>query len=251
MSSKKKILIPIIIALSAVIVACAIAITVILTSNNNKNKEDVNSDITSNIVTAETIDKPIDFEKLWQTNDDIYAWIRVPNTNIDYPILQHKTDDEFYLHHNIYGKYEYAGAIYSEKRCNSKDFNDKNTMLYGHNMTKGYMFENLHKFQDEEFFKQTSEFYIFTPEKKLTYKIVSAFQYNIYHIMYSFDFTTEQGVQEYINTIKNPGYSAVNVREDFNVTTKDKFVTLSTCLGSGKQYRYLVVGVLTSEEEIK
>lgn len=250
MSSKKKIIISAIVALCAVILACSIAIAVILGGRENK-KAESNSDISSNIVTAETVDKPVDFEKLWQTNEDIYAWIRVPNTNIDYPVLQHKTDDEFYLHHNIYGKYEYAGAIYSEKRCNSKDFNDKNTMLYGHNMTKGYMFENLHKFQDEEFFRETSEFYIFTPEKKLTYKIVSAFQYNIYHVMYSFDFSTDVGFQEYINTIKNPGYSAVNVREEIDVTTSDKLVTLSTCLGSGKQYRYLVVGVLSSVEEIK
>ena len=123
-------------------------------------------------------------------------------------------------------------------------------MLYGHNMTKGYMFENLHKFQDEEFFKQTSEFYIFTPEKKLTYKIVSAFQYNIYHVMYSFDFNTDAGFQKYIDTIKKPGYSAVNVREGVDVTIGDKLVTLSTCLGSGKQYRYLVVGVLTASEDI-
>lgn len=248
MSSKKKVIIPIIVALSAVILAACIAIVVILGGGD---KNDVIPDASSNIVTAETVNKPIDFEKLWQTNEDIYAWIRVPNTNIDYPILQHKTNDEFYLHHNIYGKYEYAGAIYSEKRCNTKDFTDKNTVLYGHNMTKGYMFENLHKFQDEEFFKENSEFFIFTPEKKLTYKIVSAFQYNNYHVMFSFDFSTDSGYQQYIDTIKNPGYSAVNVREGVEVTTDDKLVTLSTCLGNGKEYRYLVVGVLTDSEDIK
>ncbi len=247
MSNKKKIIISAIISLSAIILASCIAIAVILSSGK---KPENQPDVSSSIVTAEKVDKPIDFEKLWETNEDIYAWIRVPNTNIDYPVLQHKTDDEFYLHHNIYGKYEYAGAIYSEKRCNSKDFNDKNTMLYGHNMTKGYMFENLHKFQNVEFFRETSEFYIFTPQKKLTYKIVSAFQYNNYHIMFSFDFTTESGFQEYINTIKNPGYSNVNVREGVEVTTNDKLVTLSTCLGSGKQYRYLIVGVLSDVEEI-
>ncbi len=249
MSNSKKIIISLIVALSAIILAACIAIVVIL--GGGRDRQNDIPDVSSTIVTAEKIDEPVDFEKLWETNEDIYAWIRVPNTNIDYPILQHKTNDEFYLHHNIYGEYEYAGAIYSEKRCNTKDFTDKNTMLYGHNMTKGYMFENLHKFQDQDFFNQTTEFYIYTPEQKLTYKIVSAFQYNNYHIMYSFDFTTDEGCQKYIDTIKNPGYSAVNVREDIEVTTEDKLVTLSTCLGDGKEYRYLVVGVLSNIEEIK
>lgn len=249
MSSSKKIIVSFIVALSAIIVAASIAIVVIIGGKGDK--DNVIPNASSNIVTAEKIDEPIDFEKLWQTNEDIYAWIRVPNTNIDYPILQHKTNDEFYLHHNIYGKYEYAGAIYSEKRCNTKDFTDKNTMLYGHNMTKGYMFENLHKLQDVEFFNECTEFYIYTPDKKMTYKIVSAFQYNNYHVMYSFDFSTDDGYQKYIDTIKNPGYSSVNVREEIEVTTEDKLVTLSTCLGDGKEYRYLVVGVLSDTEEIK
>ncbi len=249
MSRSKKIIISLIVALSAIILAASIAIVVIIGGKENDGNFIPNA--SSNIVTAEKIDEPIDFEKLWQTNEDIYAWIRVPNTNIDYPILQHKTNDEFYLHHNIYGKYEYAGAIYSEKRCNTKDFTDKNTMLYGHNMTKGYMFENLHKLQDEVFFNKCTEFYIYTPEKKMTYKIVSAFQYNNYHIMYSFDFTTDEGYQQYIDTIKKPGYATANVREEIEVTTDDKLVTLSTCLGDGKKYRYLVVGVLSDIEEIK
>lgn len=212
------------------------------------NDENEINNVSSSIASQDLPDNPINFEKLKEINHEIYAWIRVPNTNIDYPIAQSASNDEFYLHHNIYGKYEYAGTIYTEK-LNSKNFSDPNTVLYGHNMTKGYMFENLHKFQDEDFFKENTEFFIYTPEKILTYTIISAFQYNIYHIMYSFDFQSEEGFAKYLNAIKSPGYKIKNVKNEIDLTTDDKIVTLSTCLGDGKYYRYLVTGVLTNIQQ--
>lgn len=189
-------------------------------------------------------ENPIDFESLWEINSEIYAWIRIPNTNIDYPVAQSATDDGFYLHHDIYKKYKFSGTIYTEMK-NSKDFTDPNTILYGHNMTKGYMFQNLYKFQDEKFFQNNTEFYIYTPEYILTYTVFSAYQYDDRHILNSFDFSNEEVFAQYLESAKNPTFMLKNVRHDIEVTTKDKIVTLSTCLGDGKKYRYLVQGVLT------
>ncbi len=59
----------------------------------------------------------INWTKLKEDNRDIYSWIYIPNTNVDYPVVQSskKEPDDFYLNHNIHKKYEFAGAIYSEK----------------------------------------------------------------------------------------------------------------------------------------
>ena len=64
---------------------------------------------------------PVKFEELQAVNPDIYAWITVPGTVIDYPILQHASDNTYYLMHNIDGSYGYPGCIYTEN-MNSKDF---------------------------------------------------------------------------------------------------------------------------------
>lgn len=196
------------------------------------------------------VENPINFAELQEINPEIYAWIRIPNTNIDYPVAQSATDDNFYLHHDIYGKYIFSGTIYSEMR-NRKDFSDPNTILYGHNMTKGYMFQNLYKFQDEEFFINNKEFYVYTPDSILTYTVYAAYQYDDRHILNSFDFYDKDVFAEYIESTKNPRFMLKNIRQDVEVTTDDKIITLSTCLGNGKYYRYLVQGVLTDVQKTK
>lgn len=93
------------------------------------------------------VEIPIDFASLQKENDEIYAWIKVPGTSVDYPIVQSSTDDTFYVHKGIDKQYLYAGAIYTEM-SNAKDFSDPNTVIYGHNMKSGSMFATLHNFRD-------------------------------------------------------------------------------------------------------
>lgn len=76
---------------------------------------------------------PIDFASLKETNPDIYAWIEIPDTNVNYPIVQSADDDSYYLNHTIDGQEGYPGSIYTEK-VNAKDFSDFNTVIYGHDM---------------------------------------------------------------------------------------------------------------------
>ena len=100
-------------------------------------------------------DKQIDWEMLKEENADIYAWIYIPNTNIDYPILQHPTDDNYYLQHNLDGSTGYPGCIFTQS-MNALDFTDSNTVIYGHNMGDGSMFHTLHEFEDNIFFDDNS-----------------------------------------------------------------------------------------------
>ncbi|MDE6723732.1 MAG: class B sortase, partial [Eubacterium sp.] len=126
---------------------------------------------------------PVDFDTLIKGNDEVYAWIKIDDTKVDYPIVQHNGDDEaFYLTHSAVDQsYLKSGAIYTEQ-CNKKDFSDPVTLVYGHNNFGDSMFTTLHKFEDKDFFNRHEFVYIYTPDRKLTYKVVSAFKYDDRHI---------------------------------------------------------------------
>ena len=142
---------------------------------NTETESEVASEIVSETETETELDvlaqmgisvpeKNLDWNALWEQNEDIYAWIYIPNTNIDYPVLQHATDDTYYLEYNLDGSKGRPGCIYSEHKYNSKDFMDFNTALYGHNMRVGTMFATLHNFEDSTFFNENRYIYIYLPD---------------------------------------------------------------------------------------
>ena len=90
------------------------------------------------------VEIPIDFAVLQEQNPEVYAWIQIQDTNIDYPILQREGDNGYYLNHTIDGEQKTEGSIFTED-YNSKDFEDPNTVIYGHDMKNGSMFQNLLK----------------------------------------------------------------------------------------------------------
>lgn len=209
-----------------------------------------NTEITSPTdINPQLAENPIDFDSLIKKNSDIYSWIYIPDTNVNYPVCRSATDDNFYLDHDIYGNYSYAGAIYSQF-CNSRDYSDRVTVLYGHNMADGSMFADLHKYEDKEYFNKNKYLYIYTEDRKLTYEIVSAFVYDDRHIMNSFDFSDDEVYKDYLDSILNPHSVNSNVREGAELDVDDKIIVLSTCLNSGEG-RYLVQGVLINDEPTK
>lgn len=193
-------------------------------------------------------EKDIDWDALHEENPDIYAWIVVSDTLVDYPVLQHPTDDYYYLNHNIDGSKGYPGCIYTEGTYNSKDFEDTNTVLYGHNMKDKTIFGTLHSFDDPDFAMSDKYIFIYTEDRTLVYKVFGAYEYSSKHILWSYDFSNEYIYDEYLKEIfslrKLPG-RVLNIRSDVEVTNKDKIITLSTCTtDSSDDFRYLVQGVL-------
>lgn len=196
-------------------------------------------------------DNPINFKELTKLNPDLYAWIRIPNTAIDNPVAQSSDNDQnFYLHHNYLGNYEFAGTIYSQ-RHNTRYFIDRVTVLYGHNMLNGTMFADLHKFSDEEFFEENDTMYIYIDGHILTYKIFAAYEYDDRHILNSFEFHEDEVFEEYLQDCLNPPYTNSNVREGTTLTTDDRILTLSTCTNYNSNRRYLVQGVLIKDEKTR
>lgn len=190
--------------------------------------------------------KNLDWDKIKKVNSDIYAWIYIPNTNIDYPILQSDKGEEYYLNRNMNGTDGKPGCIFTQN-LNGKDFKDYNTVIYGHNMRAGTMFRTLHNFEDAEFFKKNPFVYIYTPVGNLVYEIFEAYTGTDAHILKNNDFHTEEGYGEYLDEIINNNIGIH--RGGINVTTRNHIITLSTCTSVSDQ-RWLVHGVLVNDPSI-
>ena len=192
-------------------------------------------------------ENPIDFSEQMEINDEIYAWIYIPNTNVNYPILQSRQDDLFYMRRGLDKKYLLEGVIFTQSH-NSRDFKDPVTLIYGHNMTEnGSMFATLHNFENPDFFRDNEDVYIYAPGHILKYKIISAFKYDDRHIMNTYDFDNLEHRREFFDYITSPKMLPQNVREGAYVADDDKIIVLSTCMANNK-YRYLVCAVLTEDE---
>lgn len=201
----------------------------------------------------ELVDNPVDFGEIITeaNNSDIYAWIYVPGTEVNYPVCQSPTNDEFYLDHDETGADAVLGAVYSEASANSTDFQDPVTILYGHNGVDDTMFGSLHDFEDKQFFKQHKKIYIYTPGHIYTYKIISAFTTDDTHIMYRYYYFTKKSKhKEFLKLIQNPDSISVNKRSVKGIDTDSKILVLSTCnTGALSQYgRYIVCGVMTDDQ---
>ena len=192
-------------------------------------------------------EKELDWEALAEENADIYAWIHIPNTNVDYPILQHPTDDNYYLDRNLDGSKGYPGCIYTQS-LNDKDFTDPHTVLYGHNMKDGSMFANLHKFEDNLFFEENPYIFVYTPDKTYAYEIFAAYEFSDAHLLYAYDFSDPESFEEYIQDVKNVRTMTSHIKDQW-VGAEDKIITLSTCIGNKPNKRYLVSAVLVNGED--
>lgn len=191
----------------------------------------------------------IDFKALQQTNSDIYAWIYIPDTNVNYPVCQNATDNAYYLTHGPTGNESDIGAIFSEAQFNHKDFQDPVTVLYGHNGYGSTMFSDLHGYERQDYFDTHENVYVYTPDKVYTYRVFSAFMAGSKHIMGTFDFASDAGISEFITFLKDPGAIDAHV-SDVQVDVDDKLIVLATCNTGALEAtgRYLVCGVLVDEQ---
>lgn len=116
---------------------------------------------------------PVDFTSLLQQNPDTVGWIRVPDTNIDYPVVQ-SPDNQYYLHKSFDRKDSVYGTIYLDADSKA-DFRGWNNPVYGHHMKDGSMFRDVVKFKDQAFFETHRYFEIYTPERVIHLKTLACY----------------------------------------------------------------------------
>lgn len=175
-------------------------------------------------------------------NPDVKAWIQVPKTNIDYPVVQGQDDME-YINKNVYGEFELSGAIFLS--ClNKDDFSDPYNLVYGHNMKNGGMFADVADFTNKEYFEthQKGKLYLTDATRKIRFFAcmkVTAADAKIYHP----DGYRKENLKDLLDYIQA---NAVQYR-DVNVADENSLIALSTCSEAETNGRVVLIGKLERE----
>lgn len=180
----------------------------------------------------------INFQDLININSDFIGWIKIDETNINYPIVQ-GTNNTYYLKHSFYKEYSNAGSIYMDATANS-NFSSKNTFIYGHYTSDGSMFGQLGKYMKQDFYDKHKEIYIYTSEQNYKLEVFSVHVDKASSKSYQMNFTTDESYKDYIDLIKSYSVIKSDIEIDY---TEDRIVTLYSCSherGHAKDDRYFV-----------
>ncbi|MDE6952910.1 MAG: class B sortase [Erysipelotrichales bacterium] len=188
---------------------------------------------------AKPEERIVDFKELQKKNKDVIGWLYIPDTNIDEPILKGENNDT-YLRTGIDHRSNSAGQVFIDE-MNNKDFNDDNTIIYGHNMKNGSRFHNLRYYMKKEFFEEKSLVYIFLPNQSVNiYEVFSARVIDASSHLYQKDID----YKTYVKEVTSKARQCKEVSDE-----EAPLIMLSTCYDAGSDDRYVVFGRL--KENIK
>ncbi|MBQ7370316.1 MAG: class B sortase [Blautia sp.] len=175
-------------------------------------------------------------------NPDCIYWITIPDTPIDYPVMYHPQEKDYYLHRDFYGDYQASGTLYLEEDCDP-DIGD-NLIIYGHHMNSGRMFAALDKYKSRDFYEAHPLVTLQTLHGEETYRIMAAFATLVYtrHDFAYYGFTVTGDPTEYeayVEACLSRSFYDTGVTAVYG----QRLLTLSTCEYSQKNGRMVVVAV--------
>lgn len=201
-----------------------------------KRGSDEYSSISNEVVTEGNSDDPlsrqIDFAALKNTNSDVIAWLYLPGTVIDYPVVQ-TADNEYYLEHTFNKASNKVGTIFMDYR-NDPKFKDDNAILYGHHMKDGSMFKKLIEYKKQDFYDANPSLYLYTPTKTYELQVFSAYTIEATDNYTDIDFGVSKA--DRFAQLKKRS----TVQTDVALTEEDTIVTLSTCTYDYDDARFAV-----------
>jgi len=182
------------------------------------------------------------FAELQAINPEVFAWLTVYGTNIDYPVVQAQ-DNMRYVNTNAEGEYSLSGAIFLDYRS-EKDFSDFSSILYGHHMEKQTMFGEIGLFVDEQYFdaRERGMLYYNGREHGLEFFAfvhADAYDFEVFKVKIE-----DPGArQEYLDRLRA---MAIHTR-DVPVTAEDRIILLSTCSAATTNGRDILVARITDD----
>lgn len=192
----------------------------------------------------------IDFEALAKINSEVVGWIYIPDTDINYPIVQ-REDNEYYLHHTFEGASNFTGAIFLDALC-QPDFSSDNSIVYGHNLKTGAMFGSLKKMYDIKYnkdadYREHPVVWILTPEKTMEYRIFAGREISASTDtdVYLVEAASYEEYGEFLNTQKEKS----DFHTDTDVDDMQPMITLSTCTSDSEDGRFIVQAICIQSVE--
>lgn len=179
---------------------------------------------------------PIQFGELREENPDTVGWLRIEGTNIDYPILKGE-DNDFYLHHDFYGKESVGGSVYLDFESQG-DFEGRNQILYGHNMKNGSMFRDVIYYKEEDYFKEHQYFSIYTPEREIRLKAVACYYGEAAPVVRMTGFKSQESFDAFVKEMVKPCSFAEEIT--YPVRTLYTFVTCSYEINDARTFLFAV-----------
>ena len=206
-------------------------------TNNNKIAEQIKSTV---IVEEKNEDKnkdeyTVDFNKLKEQNNETIAWLKVNNTNVEYPVVK-GTNNSFYLNHSFDKSNNSAGWIFADYR-NKFDNTDKNIVIYGHNMRDGSMFGSMLNILNAKWYEneENTNITLYTEHEKSIYKVFSVYKIENEDYYIKTEFKNGNEFEGFIKNLKKRSIKDFNV----DVSKDDNILTLSTCANNNK-YRVVL-----------
>lgn len=176
--------------------------------------------------------------RLSESCDHAIGWIYVPDTNINYPVMQ-SSDNAYYLHRATDGSYLYVGSIFLDYRC-PVDFSGVSHILYGHNMGDGSMFADVTKFTDSAYFNSHRYGWLSAENDVFCVYFFAVDQVENTSRIYDYEADWNTIMREIVN-------HAV-IYDDIEITDTDRLLMLSTCTGANSSSRTVLVGKMTEGE---
>jgi len=187
----------------------------------------------------------VSFEELKAINPDVFAWLTVYGTSIDYPIVQ-GADNEKYVNTDVYGKYCLSGSIFMDAE-NDRSFRDFNSIMYGHHMEKHVMFGDIGCFCEREFFDEHLYGNLFYDGSDHGLEFFAFIHTSAYHrTLFSAGVTGTENQQQYLDDIK----ATALFYRDIGVSTGDRLVLLTTCSSETTNGRDILVARITDRTYI-
>ena len=183
-----------------------------------------------------------EYQTLYNKNKSLIGWLKIDDTNIDYPVMQ-TSNNEYYLDHNFNQEYDKNGSLFLDADCDVVHRNT-NLIIYGHHMKSGKMFGNLNKYSSESYYKDHSLIQFDTIYEKGTYEIMYVFRSRIYNedevVFKYYQFLDAASEKEFESDMQE--MAALSLY-DTGVTASygDELLTLSTCDNSEEDGRFVVV----------
>ena len=191
-------------------------------------------------------DGHIDFAKVQENNPEVFAWIYIPETGIDEPVLQSAQSDTFYQNHDKTGAESDAGALYTEMP-NNMNMCDFNTILHGYDKKDTDLFYGLHQFEDQDFFQNHELIYLYMPDNVLTYEVVAAYYDDGSDILRRYDYTTYAGCESYLEELFGGKSMAKHIREGWEDLTPNHFLLTLDGTVREDNTQYVVVAALIKD----